>query len=109
MGSNLRSQEAIRHGESETRSFNDIMEAASTMGWHTFDQSLLRAHSAGLITGETALSYANNKGKIRQALDQYHKQQGAHVEDVSGLKLDIIKPIKIPTEAEASEPAPATP
>src|ERR1700730_2058816 len=43
LGSNLRTREVIRYGESESKTFNDIIEASSPLGWHTFDQSLLRA------------------------------------------------------------------
>jgi twitching motility protein PilT len=100
MGSNLRSQEAIRYGESEGRLFSDIIEAGSTLGWHTFDQSLLRAHQADLVTEETVLACCSNKGKMRQALDQLRKKQGGAGPDVmSGLKLDIIKPVQIPSAA----------
>lgn len=102
MGRNLRSQEAIRQGESETRSFYDIVEASSSFGWHTFDQSLLRAYNAGLISEETLLTYCNNKGKMRQMLDHLRKQRGdARHEAESGLKLDIIKPVKAPTPADS--------
>jgi twitching motility protein PilT len=97
LGSNLRSREAIRYGEAEARTFTEIIEAGSTSGWHTFDQSLLRAREADLVTDETVLTYCHNKGKMRQALDQLRKQrgQGEH-ETMSGLKLDIIEPIKMP-------------
>ena len=102
LGSNLRSRETIRYGESDARSFRDIIEAGSTLGWHTFDQSLIRAHEAGLISEETTLTYCTNKSKMRQILDQLRKQQGRAEPDVmSGLKLDIIKPIQIPTEPVA--------
>jgi twitching motility protein PilT len=106
MGSNLRSQETIRYGESDARSFNDIIEAASTLGWHTLDQSLLRARQADLITDETALTYCSNKGKMRQALDQLHKERGVAQDDgVSGLKLDIVKPAPVPPPATVVTPA----
>jgi twitching motility protein PilT len=99
VGSNLRSQEAIRYGESEARTFTNIIEGGSGNGWHTFDQSLLRALEAGLLSEETVVTYCTNKGKMRQALDQRRKQRGeaAH-EAESGLKLDIIKPVQIPTD-----------
>jgi twitching motility protein PilT len=39
-GNNLRTRETIIYGESENKSFSEIIEAGSTLGWHTFDQSL---------------------------------------------------------------------
>src|SRR3954471_8579215 len=38
MGSNLRTQETIRLGESEGKSFYEIIEASAPFGWRTFDQ-----------------------------------------------------------------------
>jgi twitching motility protein PilT len=96
LGSNLRTRETIRYGESENKTFNEIIEACSALGWHTFDQSLLNARAAGLITDEAALSYCTNKGKMRQALDQLLRRRGLPENEVaSGLKLDIVEPLKI--------------
>src|SRR5665213_2043732 len=41
MGSNLRIQETIRLGESEGKSFYEIIDASYTFGWRTFDQACL--------------------------------------------------------------------
>jgi twitching motility protein PilT len=96
LGNNLRTRETIRYGESESKTFNEIIESASTLGWHTFDQSLLKAREADLVSEETVLNYCTNKGKMRQALDQLRKRCGLPQDEVtSGLKLDLIEPIKM--------------
>ncbi len=70
MGSNLRTREVITLGESERRNLHDIIEGSVTpYGWHSFEQSLLKAFMAGLITEETAVLHSSHKAKIRQALD----------------------------------------
>lgn len=103
MGSNLRTREAIRYGESETKSFHEIIEAQTNLGWHTFDQSLLKAREAGLITDETAMVYCTNKSTMRRELDLLAKRQGkGRKETVSGLKLDRPQPI-------IANPTPASP
>jgi twitching motility protein PilT len=105
LGSNLRTREAIRYGESETKTFNDIIEASSPLGWHTFDRSLLKARAEELITDEMVLTYCTNKGKSRQELDLLQKRRGVHESPaLSGLKLDIVAPIKVPGATE--QPAP---
>src|SRR6185312_15177047 len=43
MGSNLRTQETIRMGESEGKSFYEIIEASQPFGWKTFDTAALEA------------------------------------------------------------------
>lgn len=88
MGSSLRTRETITYGESENKTFHEIIEAGDTLGWHSFDQSLTRAFEQNLITDETAVSYANNKTRMRQKLDTFLKSRGAAVaSDISGLKL----------------------
>lgn len=101
MGSNLRSRETIRCGESENKTFHEIIEAASAFGWHTFDQSLLKARKANLITDETAMLYCTNKGTMRSQLDLLQKGSARRSsEAASGLKLHI--PEKIPASTEVT-------
>jgi twitching motility protein PilT len=93
MGSSLRTRETILYGESENKSFHEIIEAGSTLGWHSFDQSLMRAYESGLISEETTMLYCNNKGKMRRDLDQVQKRMGAAAaEGPSGLKLHGTSP-----------------
>jgi twitching motility protein PilT len=106
MGSSLRTRETIIYGESENKSFHEIIEAGSSLGWQTFDQSIVEAYKAGLVTEETALVSCTNKGKVRRELDLLQKQRGNGKEQApSGLKLNIPEPIKIIYE----NAAPATP
>jgi len=69
MGSSLRTREAIALGENENRRLHDIIEAGQSGGWHSFEQSLLKAFEADLITEETALLFSVNKPAMRQRLD----------------------------------------
>jgi twitching motility protein PilT len=105
MGSSLRTREAIVYGESESKTFIEMMEAGSTLGWHTFDQSLLAAVGADLITEETTLMYCTNKGRMRRDLDILKKRRGAsETEAPSGLKLNIPEPIAAILEAQRACP-----
>ena len=102
MGSSLRTRETIVYGESENKSFLEIIEAGTSLGWHTFDQSILEAFKTGVITEETALVSCTNKSKIRRELDLIQKQRGMAGEQApSGLKLHIPEPIRIIEEAAA--------
>jgi twitching motility protein PilT len=101
MGSSLRTRETILYGESENKSFQEIIEAGSTLGWHTFDQSIIQAYTAGIITEETAMVSCTNKGKMRRELDLILRRRGVATEQApSGLKLNIPEPIRIIDEAE---------
>ena len=72
MGSSLRTREAIEMGENENRRLHEIIEAGVTSGWHSFEQSLLKAYENDLITEQTAMAYSMNKPTMRQRLDTSH-------------------------------------
>ena len=56
----------------------------------------MKAREADLITDETVLLYSTNKGKVGQDLDLLRKRRGlAEMQVSSGLKLDIVAPIKV--------------
>jgi twitching motility protein PilT len=89
LGHNLRTREAIALGEGEHRSFYEIIEASSPFGWMTFDQSILAAYEADLITEETAKLFASKKGRIARGIDLIQKSRGVDMELDSGLRLDL--------------------
>ena len=73
MGSNLRTQESIRLGETEGKSFYEIIEASQPFGWRTFDFSALEAYEQGKITEETALLYCTKRGPVTRGMDNIKK------------------------------------
>ena len=90
MGSSLRTRETILYGESEGKTFQEIIEVGSTLGWHSFDQSLLKAYGDGVIDEETAILYCSSKGKLRREIDAFKKRAGfAEVEASSGLRMNV--------------------
>lgn len=93
MGNSMRTREVIIYGEAEGKTFDEIIEAGSTMGWHSFDQSLLKAFADNLITEETALTYSSHKPRMRRNLESLSKMSGTDVaESHSGLKLSPVDP-----------------
>ena len=89
MGNNLRIRETIALGETEHRTFYDIIEDNETFGWSTFDHSIIQAYDADLLTEETALLYATKKGKVTREIDDIKKFRGLENEGNSGLRLDV--------------------
>jgi twitching motility protein PilT len=76
MGSNLRTQETIRLGESEGKTFYEIIEASYPFGWRTFDNACLDAYEQGLITEETALLYCTKRSVVSRGIDNIKKSRG---------------------------------
>lgn len=89
MGNNLRVKDSIEHGESEGKTFYEIIEAAATFGWKTFDMAMMEAFEQGLITEETALLYCTNKGVVTRGIDKIKKTRGETTSSLTGLSLDV--------------------
>ncbi|MGA9780340.1 MAG: type IV pilus twitching motility protein PilT [Limisphaerales bacterium] len=76
MGANLRTQEAIRLGESEGKTFYEIIEASSPFGWRTFDQACLESYEQGLISEETAMLFCTKRSVVARGIDSIRKSRG---------------------------------
>jgi twitching motility protein PilT len=87
MGSNLRTQEAIRLGESEGKTFYEIIEASNTFGWRHFDESCLDAYEHGLITEENALLYCTKRSVVSRGIDNLKKVRGEITSDLGSLRM----------------------
>ncbi len=87
MGSNLRTKESIVQGESEGKTFYEIIEANHTFGWRTFDHAALDAFEHGRITEETALLYCTRRSIVSRGIDNVKKRRGESTSDVSSLRM----------------------
>src|SRR5208283_4803170 len=91
MGSNLRTQETIRLGESEGKSFYEIVEANQPFGWRTFDFSALEAYEQGKITEETALLYCTKRGPVTRGIDNIKKTRGESTHNMHSLRMEALQ------------------
>src|SRR5579859_2569226 len=89
MGSNLRTQETIRLGESEGKSFYEIVEASQPFGWRTFDYSALEAYEQAKISEETALLYCTKRGPVMRGIDNIKKSRGENTSQLNGLRMKM--------------------
>ncbi len=89
MGSNLRVQESIRLGESEGKSFYEIIEASQPFGWRTFDFSCLEGYEQGKITEETALLYCTKRGPVTRGIDNLKKTRGESTTTMNALRMKL--------------------
>jgi twitching motility protein PilT len=88
LGNTIRSNELIINGESEGKTFYEVQEVGEPFGMMTFDQAIVRAYEAGLITEETAVAYATRKAVVQRGIDKVKQSRGEKTTDVEGLKLD---------------------
>ena len=85
---NLRVKDAILHGEEEGKTFYDIIEQGNPFGMMTFDQSITDLYARGLITQETALSYASRRASVGRAIDGIKAARGEKTTSIEALSLD---------------------
>ncbi|MBI2454520.1 MAG: PilT/PilU family type 4a pilus ATPase [candidate division NC10 bacterium] len=88
MGMNIRIEEVILNGESEGKTFYEIIQDGEALGMQTFDTHILRLFQEGLITEETALSYASKRSVVARGLDTIKATKGEKTSDIEGLALD---------------------
>ncbi|MGO8765241.1 MAG: type IV pilus twitching motility protein PilT [Limisphaerales bacterium] len=87
MGHNLRTEESIRLGESEGKTFYEIIEASYNFGWRNFDHACIEAFEKGIISEETALLYCTKRGVVARAIDLVKKERGEITSTVASLKM----------------------
>jgi len=89
MGMNLRVRELIMNGETEDKTYYDIIADAKALGWQTFDQHILELYEDGLITEETAVSYCTRKTAVNRGLDSVKSARGESTTGITGLAMDV--------------------
>ncbi len=87
MGANLRTQETMRLGESEGKTFYEIIEASHPFGWRTFDHACLEAYEEGFITEETAMLYCTKRSVVSRGLDNTKKGRGEITSTAGSLRM----------------------
>ena len=88
MRANLRVQDSILHGETEGKTFYEIIDAGVASGMQTFDKSILKAYEEGVITEQTAMGYASQRSVVRRGIDDIKSARGEKTYDL-GVELAL--------------------
>lgn len=88
MGTNLRVKDAILNGESEGKTFYDIMEANRAFGMTTFDDSMISLYEQGYISEETAMAFSSRKDIVGRGMDRIKSAKGEATTDIDSLEMD---------------------
>ena len=88
MGSNLRVKEVIEQGESEGKTFYEIIEGSQPFGMMTFDQCIADLFQKGLITEQTAISYASRRSVVGRSIDAIKSTRGEKTTTIEDLAID---------------------
>jgi twitching motility protein PilT len=88
LGTNLRVKDLVLNGESEGKTFYEIMEASNAFGMITFDQHIIGLYEQGLITQDTALAYCSHRGVVGRGIDSIKSARGEATTDIGKLEID---------------------
>ncbi len=96
MTSNLRVKDTITNGETEDKTFYEIITNGDAYGMWTFDQHILKLYQEGLITEETAMAYASRKAVVGRGIDTLKSAKGEKTADIDELNMDDEYEAKVP-------------
>ena len=85
---NIRVKDSILNGESEGKTFYEIIQQGAAFGMATFDDFIVHLYEQGLITQETAMAYASRKGIAGRGIDMVKAARGESTTDIDRLEID---------------------
>jgi len=88
MQTNLRVKDLVLHGESDGKTYYDVIHDGKAFGMTTFDDYIVGLYEKGLITEETAVAYASRKGVVGRGIDSIKSSRGEATTDIKDLKVD---------------------
>ena len=88
LGANIRVKDVILNGESEGKTFYEIMQAGRAFGMTTFDEHIISLYEQGLITENTALAYSSRRGVVGRGIDSIKSARGEATTDIEALEID---------------------
>jgi len=88
LSATLRTKDAIINGESEGKTFYEILSAGEAYGMWTFDKHVLKLFTEGMITEETALAYASRRSVVARGIDTIKATKGEKTTDIDELAMD---------------------
>lgn len=89
MQTNIRVKDSIINGESEGKTFYEIIENGQAYNMQTFDQHIIQLFEQGLIDEDTSLAYASSRASARHGIDQIKSGRGEKTSDIDGLSMDV--------------------
>jgi twitching motility protein PilT len=84
----LRVKDLIINGETEEKTFYNVIKAGSTSNMRTFDQHLMELYELGLITEESAVTFSSHRSEIKRGLDTIKSARGEKTSDIDELKME---------------------
>jgi len=84
----LRVKDLIFQGETEDKTFYNIIKEGSALDMRTFDQHLLELYSRGHITEQSAMIYCSQRNEMNRGIDRLKSERGEATTSLSDLAME---------------------
>ncbi len=84
----LRIKDLLINGETEEKTFYNVLKAGAVNNMRTFDQHLLDLYEQGMITEESAIAFSSHKSEIKRGLDTIKSARGERTTSINDLTLE---------------------
>lgn len=88
LSTSLRIKDLILNGETEEKTFYNVLKDSVSYGMRTFDQHLMELFEQGLITEDSAMSYCSHRSEIKRSLDTVKSARGEKTSNISELRME---------------------
>jgi len=89
MRTSLRVKDTILHGESEGKTFYEIITAGEAFGMITFDKHIVGLYEKGLVSEETAMAFSSRRTVVARGIDRIKSARGEKTTDIEDLEVDL--------------------
>ena len=84
----LRVKDLIMNGESEDKTYYNIISEGSALDMRTFDQHILELFSRGIITEKSAVTFCSQRAEMNRGLDRIKSERGESTTNLTGLAME---------------------
>ncbi|BHH84813.1 type IV pilus twitching motility protein PilT [Desulforhopalus sp. 52FAK] len=84
----LRVKDLIMNGESEDKTYYNIISEGSALDMRTFDQHILELFSRGIITEKSAITFCSQRAEMNRGLDRIKSERGESTTNLTGLAME---------------------
>ncbi len=84
----LRVKDLILNGETEDKTFYNIISEGSALDMRTFDQHILELYSRGLVTEKNAIIYCSQRAEMNRGLDRIKAERGEATTSLTDLSME---------------------
>lgn len=87
----LRVKDLILNGETEDKTYYNVIHNGSAVDMRTFDQHILEMYSNGLITEQTVMLYCSHRNEVSRGLDRLKSERGESTSSLAGLAMEEVE------------------